>query len=482
MSRLLLLIPFLLWTTYQPKAAWERLDMSPALLFLAGFALLIGTMGLWSRLAARRISNANLRFSFRRFNQVMDFARWSVPVWFGIGIYLFRWSEFAHELAGPLASDLVQLPMTLIGVSPALITWGALWWAQYPAERALREQSMVFQLDNGIPPHQPPALRQYLLSQLRMQLLFILIPLILILAARDVIAVALSQMPLSPGQRELTAGGLFLVVIGLVILVVPEILRRILHTEPLPPGPLRERLEMLCKKANLRYRDILLWRTGNTVGNAAVMGLIPRMRYVLLSDVLLESMSDRQIEAVFAHELGHIVHRHMTWFVVFFITLASAGYVLETLLMSWLPPQMQRDLVMLAIGLAAFILCFGYLSRRFEHQADVFAARTMEMFHGPAPVTLAMLKPDASYVGPYGAGVFVSALQRVAAVNNIQPKARNWTHGSIDRRMQALQELATNPSLTTRFDRFMHRLYVALLCLMCMFGAWALTSLMDNPF
>ena len=70
----------------------------------------------------------------------------------------------------------------------------------------------------------------------------------------------------------------------------------------------------------MRYRDILVWHTHYNMGNAAVMGVVPQMRYVLLSDLLLERMDDEQIEAVFAHEIGHVVHRHMVWYVIFFLT------------------------------------------------------------------------------------------------------------------------------------------------------------------
>ena len=42
---------------------------------------------------------------------------------------------------------------------------------------------------------------------------------------------------------------------------------------------------------------------------------LPHVRYILLSDLLLERMDDEQIEAVFAHEVGHVVHRHMAWYV-----------------------------------------------------------------------------------------------------------------------------------------------------------------------
>ena len=62
------------------------------------------------------------------------------------------------------------------------------------------------------------------------------------------------------------------------------------------------------------FRDL-----GNNMGNAAVMGLFPQVRYILLSDLLLETMTDEQVEAVFAHEVGHIVHRHMAWYVVLIV-------------------------------------------------------------------------------------------------------------------------------------------------------------------
>src|SRR5205823_14715197 len=88
----------------------------------------------------------------------------------------------------------------------------------------------------------------------------------------------------------------------------------------------RARLDAICNRAGVRCRDVLLWRTHHSVGNAAVMGLLPRFRYVLLSDLLVESLPDEQISAVFAHEVGHIRHRHMVWYVLFFIGL-SFGFV-----------------------------------------------------------------------------------------------------------------------------------------------------------
>ena len=81
----------------------------------------------------------------------------------------------------------------------------------------------------------------------------------------------------------------------------------------MPDSPLRRRLEEVARRHNVSFRDVMLWNTRHQMGNAAVMGYIPRFRYFLLSDLLLETMSDEQIEAVFAHEIGHIMHRHLFW-------------------------------------------------------------------------------------------------------------------------------------------------------------------------
>src|SRR4051812_32156957 len=123
------------------------------------------------------------------------------------------------------------------------------------------------------------------------------------------------------------------------------------------------------------------------MGNAAVMGLVPQMRYILLSDVLLETMTDDQIEAVFAHEIGHVKHWHMGWYVVLVATLLllffGPGQLISNRIdqmvrpPAWLNKEMIGTIGAVA-GFGGFFLIFGYLSRWFERQADVYAARIME--------------------------------------------------------------------------------------------------------
>jgi STE24 endopeptidase len=279
---------------------------------------------------------------------------------------------------------------------------------------------------------------------------------------------------------NLIEGAITLTSVGMMFIFAPELLKRVLNTQPLEAGSLRTRLENLCKRSGLRYRDILLWQTNNTMANAAVMGIVPRWRYILMSDLLLETMTDQQIEAVFAHEVGHIVHRHMAWYIVFFLIFMFAAAGPGTLVQNHLsalielPAQLPFDLVTLTLGLAGFLLVFGYLSRRFEQQADVYAARTMqrEVSLIPRPTTPA---PSTSHVGEHGATVFASALRRVAVTNNIPIAQWSWCHGSIQKRINNILHLSRDPSLTGRFDRFMGRIYVTMLVALCACGTWVAT-------
>ena len=461
MSRILLLLPFLIWLAYerQPAVVETRADLAGLGLFFTGVVGIVLMMGLWSRLLARRVTGRNVQRSLRRFNRVMNVARLAVPAWFGAGVFLLGWGAVVHELLSPLQRLPLELPLLIVGTAPAFAMWMGLWWSQFPADRALREQNLLIQLNAGLPTHAPPSFNRYFTSNLRLQLLFILVPVMLIIGLRDVLSLVLMWFGLSARQPGIES----MVLLGssaLVFVAAPEILRHVLHTQPLPPSPLRNRLEGLCARTRLRYRDILLWRTDNNMGNAAVMGIIPQVRYILLSDLLLETMTDQQVEAVFAHEVGHIVHRHMAWYVVMVIILmlvtVALGTAVEASLAPQLPTWLPMDVLMTAVAVGGFLLMFGYLSRCFERQADVYAARTMQREWEPQTT-------PPSYVGEFGASVFSSALHRVASINNIPVGARNLSHGSIASRMKYLHELSGDPRRTSRFDHFMLGLYATML-------------------
>lgn len=502
MTRLTLLVILVVWMSWSKQAFGpaESAYLPPAAalsIFFGVYAAAILFLRAWARLAVRRSSAALFRYQ-----RAMHFARFFIPTWLGVGVYLLDWGpavEFlCHRLyAWPRPELHVELPQALLGIFPAIFTWAAFWWSGFPVEVALREQSVLVNLNDDLPVHAPPSFRQTLDANLRLQVGFTLVPVLGLLLIHDVMVACLdlAHVKHTYGAENLVMFPAMLA----VFLLAPELLRRTLQTERLPDSPLRRRLEQMCRDVGLKYRDILLWRTGDTMGNAAVMGMLPRVRYVLLSDLLLETMTDEQVEAVFAHELGHVVHRHLMWFGVYaLLTLAfMAGpgtFLVEHLktwfLAHWSPATWDEfeGLIAGLISFGSFALAFGYLSPKFERQADVYAARTMQSIlespnkpdaeprKGDAPGLPALRYEPRSFVGEHGAALVASALNRVAAINHIPVSARNWSHGSIATRMRALLDMSAHPERTHRFDRFMRRLYASLVALIFAFGLWAVLT------
>ncbi|CAN5557024.1 hypothetical protein BH09PLA1_BH09PLA1_17100 [soil metagenome] len=479
--------------------------LSRLILIFGGFGLIVLIPALWSRVLARYVAINNLHKSLNRYSWVTWLARMMIPAWFAVCVFALGWVQTVYESLGPIGKLPLLLPGAVCGTLPPLITWAALWWAAFPADRALREQSLLLHLQDGLPIHAPPQFWNYFTANLRMQLLFTVVPVAVILLLRDIPSLVLSvgfgikldgPHAGAPGSNYSFAQAIEWVLMplsGLAVFVfAPEILRRVLQTQPLPDSPLRRRLEEICRRSKLRYKEILLWQTNNNMGNAAVMGVLPQVRYILLSDLLLQTMTDRQIEAVFAHEAGHVVHRHIAWYGVFVVitmiaTLMAAevGEMMHINL-AFIPSAL-KDPLMLAASVAIFFLLFGLLSRCFERQADVFAARTMERELSeesgtvtasdlsrpitPAPVTISP-PSDATHVGVHGAHLFASALHRVAVVNNIPVRARDFRHGSIAQRMMYLRRLSIDPANTRRFDRFMAIVYRCLLAALLLSIGW----------
>jgi STE24 endopeptidase len=501
-SRLLLLIVVITWLTGEqsPPAPLPMDPLARLFLIFGGFGLIVLIPALWSRVLARYVGIGNLHRSLNRYSWATSIARMLIPAWFGVCVFGLGWVQVVYNALGPVGKLPIALPGAFVGTLPPLLTWAALWWAAFPADRALREQSLLLHLQDDLPIHAPPEFWRYFSANFRMQVLFTIVPIALILLLRDIPSLVLSlgfgiklNGPTGgPTGTNFTiaqaAEWLLLPLSGLAVFVfAPEILRRVLQTQPLPDSPLRRRLEAICARSNLRYRDILLWQTNNNMGNAAVMGVLPQVRYILLSDLLLQTMTDRQIEAVFAHEAGHVVHRHIAWYGVFVVItmivmlmlgeLGAALHINLSFVPSWL-----KDPLVLAGSVSLFFLLFGMLSRCFERQADVFAARTMERELAEeakaksialAAQTSRTISPDDSnHVGMHGAHLFASALHRVAVVNNIPVRANNFSHGSIAQRMMYLRRLSTDPANTDRFDRFMRSVYRGLVAALVISIAW----------
>lgn len=495
MTRFLPLVIFVIWICTPQLGAGVLGPAASIALFLGVYLVLVLLLRGWAIALARGAHRDSLKRRLHRFNLAVAVARMMVPVWFGVAVFILGWKTMVDAALAHMALGRFHLdgPGLILGSLPALLAWMSLWWAQFPADQALREHNMVIQLEQGLPTHPPPGFWAYVGVNLRLQLLFAIAPALLLILLRDVLSIALppllNQIDWLRHRPTWMEGIISLPSFVLILVLGPEILRRVLQTESMPDCPLRRRLEWTCRQNRIGFRKVLTWRTRHQMGNAAVMGFIPQVRYILLSDLLLETMSDQQIEAVFAHEVGHVKHRHLWWLLLtmaaMLLAFAGPGQLAVDALVRlhqrvWLPQSLQLS-VLLAGGMGVFALVFGYISRRFERQADVFAARTMQnlaavltgAYDDAGPSLRSVAK---SHVGRRGAQIFCSALERVASVNNIPIAARSWCHGSIARRMRFVQELSEHPARTVRFDRSMARLYLALTLGLCLFAGWTMLT------
>src|SRR5262249_1273335 len=75
-----------------------------------------------------------------------------------------------------------------------------------------------------------------------------------------------------------------------VPIAMPWLFRLVLGLTPLPEGALRSRLLQAAQRLKFRCSNILLWSTRGNVANAMVVGVLPRLRYVVFTDRLVNEM------------------------------------------------------------------------------------------------------------------------------------------------------------------------------------------------
>jgi Zn-dependent protease with chaperone function len=248
--------------------------------------------------------------------------------------------------------------------------------------------------------------------------------------------------------------------VAAILLFGSHVLRRVWHTERMPDSAVRDRLKAVCDRSRVRVRDLLLWRTGGTLHNAAVLGVLPPARFILVTDAMVESFPEELIEAVAAHEVGHVKRRHLMWLAL--ATLAAILVVgMGSQYAAWHAarwaglldgPSAWRDALdgaAVTATLAGSLLWFGWVSRRFEWQADAFAAGDLARAGGEA---------ESGRVTAEAAGRVMEALGLVAAYNGLAPTRFMWRHGSIRTRQRRLRELVGVPMAGLPIDREVARI------------------------
>jgi len=148
---------------------------------------------------------------------------------------------------------------------------------------------------------------------------------------------------------------------------------------------LHERLQKLADGTGLTIEGVyrLHLSAETKKANAALAGL-GGSRRVLLGDTLLDGFTPEEIEVVFAHEVGHHVHRHIVKMVALSVVLTAGGLWLADTVLRWSAVALgyhsfqdpaALPLLMLVLTLFGLLLmpAQNALSRFFERQCDRYA-------------------------------------------------------------------------------------------------------------
>lgn len=425
-------------------------------------------LGLWTAWKVRRkgFATSRVRRAFAIGSRLIALA---TLVAFGWIVHGSGWPAIVLDTWGWRGSILVDDALML---APFLAMQLLAWWGVFYGERAVM----------GLPAsHAGRRVARHLYLKERQSLALVL-PVVLIFVVRnDVIDRLWPAWRYHPWAEPLELAALG----SLVLVVSPLFIRLAWPTRSLADGPLRRRLEAIAGRSGFRCSDIRVWDTDHMMVNACVTGVLPRFRYVLLSDALIDGMTPSEIAAVFGHEIGHVAHRHLPYFLFFLmgvmmlVTAASDAFVgLEDWVagLTTVDPTSPAALRDAAEGLALvaaigvlFWMVFGALSRRFERQADVYGCKAVSCGSPECP-------PHFDYEGdagdepgrpiatvcPVGVRIFADALAAVARLNGIPADARSWRHGSIASRIQFLADLAESPAREPAFQRQVRRFRLGL--------------------
>ncbi len=263
----------------------------------------------------------------------------------------------------------------------------------------------------------------------------------------------LALLPL-PGLHRLLIsqwGDLFFFVLflGFVVVFFPPLVRRLWGCRPLPDGELKRKLVEFCKRQDFTA-ELYIWPLfEGRVLTAGVMGIVPGLRYILLTPAIIETMNMEELESVMAHEIGHVKRHHLLLYIVliggfsvfaglfmqpFGLFFISRQFVVDQMIAHGINPKSLLS-VSESVGLLLFLVLyfrflFGYYIRNFERQADLHALKVIG--NGRA---------------------LISAFEKIARMGGNSRDEKNWHHFGIGERIDCLERAEQSARVVAGHDR-----------------------------
>ena len=446
------ILVLLIYSTYQPSE--ETNFTGPETLFLFVGLIVIFTLFTWIqfRRIEKRIFKERLFHLDNKFTATLTRQSILAIVLFSIDIYGLSLSSFLTKIPFLAVIPTFQALLFLF----LFIFYLAIVWAC-----AYGPYQVLYRTDLSR--------RSYILSQI----LFsapILLPWLLLSGIADIINALPFELPkrlLSTTEGEVAY---FLIFLLAIAILGPTMIQKFWRCKPLETGLHRSRIENLCRKAGMGYANILYWPIfGGRMITAAVMGLIKKFRYILVTQGLLEMLEPEEIDAVIAHEIGHIKKKHLLFYLMFFVGYMMISYATFNLLVysilfsetiyrlitatgldqttvaTWI-----FSLVIITVFLIYFRFIFGYFMRNFERQADTYVYALFD-----------------------SAGPLISTFEKIAATSGHPSDKPNWHHFSIRKRINYLKRCEMDRRWITRHDNKIKKslaVYLVGIVLICGIG------------
>ena len=241
----------------------------------------------------------------------------------------------------------------------------------------------------------------------------------------------------------------YLLFLFFILLLFPPLVRRLWGCARMPAGPLRDQLTAFCARQNFTAEFYLWPLFEGRMLTAGVMGFVPGLRYILITPALLEALTLEELEAVMAHEIGHVKEKHLLLYLAliagfslvvglwaepwsyfllscdfFYSLIRWSGASLETMML------LCTAIPLLAIMLLYFRYLFGYFIRNFERQADLHVFSAISSSHA-----------------------MVSALEKIALLSGNIRDQPSWHHFGIGERVAYLEKCEQDPQERRRHKR-----------------------------
>ncbi len=419
-------------TTPPPLAPW-------------GTLVLVATVATWTRHVAQRGVEAiedgagAVALASTRGLRLGTLAAWLVC------LSAFDWGVWAATVV----PRVVWMAPYVVLLLPLAVMFAFTWVAE-------NEVEIAFARTRGIVPRVAGP-RQAVRAGLRRNAL-IAAPLFVLLGLGEALHVA-GELGVEPARRaglwlehfELLQLGVFVLLLAIALPALPAIAGRLMRASPLPPGSLQTRLVEIAASLRLPLQGIYLWNTQGRILNAMVVGF-GRTRRIFLTDRLVASMPEEEIAAVFLHEAGHAVRRHIPLYIVLVLSLALwIGIAHGPLVALGIPPFL---ILVGQLALFWFVL-LGVISRRFEREADFFTVDFGER-----------VPREPAGDGAAEGAVSVPAIHLMRAFERLHHATGGQSpahrHGTLESRAQMLASYAGDDSVRRRERAVSRRLRVGI--------------------